>query len=218
MTAANPPFPEEQAAKIIEYAEKTGQDVIVRIVNEVRDWLGHPEAVLGIARLWSPAAKAELLQADETVTNARTAIAASWTGSASEAYIAYLDHVTKVMQDTADLFDRFSKKLLDMRDHITEAYKIAIGLIGNTAAEVISLTGGLIARIHETIFDVADEVLQALANFVRQMTSTAERVVQVMADFRRSGVEIAQVAADLKIPEPLPAAAAEPSDWKVRPK
>ncbi|WP_132491924.1 hypothetical protein [Saccharopolyspora elongata] len=125
--------------------------------------------------------------------------------------------MTKVMQDTAVLFDQFSNKLLDMRDHITEAYKIAILLIGNTAAEIIAVTGGLLNKIGE-LFGVADEVLQALANFVRQLTSTAERVLQLMADFRRSGVTIAQVAADLKIPEPLPEAAADARDWKVRPK
>ncbi|MBB5156433.1 hypothetical protein [Saccharopolyspora phatthalungensis] len=218
MTPESVPFPEEQAAKIIEYAEKTGQYLIVRIVNEVRHWLGHPEAVLAIAARWSPTAKKELVKADDTIVNARTAIAGNWTGTASEAYLAYLDHVAKVMADTADLFERFSKKLLDMLNHVTEAYKIAIALMGNTAAEIISVTGGVWGTIGESIFGVADKVLQALANFVRQLTSTTERVAQVMADFKRTGLEIAQVAADLTIPEPLPAAAADSSDWKVRPK
>ncbi|QIZ35930.1 hypothetical protein [Saccharopolyspora sp. ASAGF58] len=212
------PFPDEAAAKINEYAVKTGQAMIAALVHEVRDWLGHPEVVIDLAKSWSPGAKAELVKADDTILEARTSITANWSGAAADAYLAYLDHVSKVMQDTSDLFDQLGQKLLDVRDQITNAYKEAILLIGNTGAEIISMTGGVIASIKESWFGVADAVLQALANFMRQLTSTASQVTQIMTNFQRNAVEIAQAAAGLKIPETLPTAAAESTDWKVRAK
>lgn len=215
MTAALTAFPEREAGIVVEYAKKAGREVIVQVVNEIRDWLGHPEVVMDIAQAWSPEAKASLLRADDTIIEARTSISGNWSGTAADSYLTYLEHVSKVMGETGKLFDEFSGKLLDTRQHITDAYKEAIGLIGNTGAEIISMTGGIIAGAKELVFGVADAVLQALANFLRTITATTQSIVQIMTDFQRSGVEIAQKAADLQIPEALPSVVADSGNWKA---
>lgn len=218
MTSALTAFPEEEAQKVVEYAVKAGQFAVVKVVAEIRDWLGHPEVVMDIAESWSPLAKENLVKADDTIIEARTSIKGNWSGVAAENYITYLDHVSKVMTETGKLFDDLSSKMLDTRQHITEVYKEAIGIIGDTAAEIISLTGGIIGGIQELWLGVADAVLQALANFMRQITATAKNIVQIMTDFQRSGLEIAQRAADLKVPETLPSVVAETGNWDVKAK
>ncbi|GAA3355773.1 MULTISPECIES: hypothetical protein [Saccharopolyspora] len=215
MTAALTAFPDREAAIVVEYAEKTGRYVIVRVIDEIRDWLGHPEVVMDIAQAWSPAAKAGLLHADDTIVEARTSISGNWSGPAATSYLTYLDHVSKVMLATGELFDEFSGKMLDIRQHITDAYKEAIGIIGNTGAEILSMTGGIVAGAKELLFGVADAVLEALANFLRLITSTAQNIVQIMTDFQRSGLELAQRAADLQIPEALPSVVADSGNWKA---
>lgn len=36
-------FPEQQAQIILEYARETGQHAAEKLIDEIRDWGGHPE-------------------------------------------------------------------------------------------------------------------------------------------------------------------------------
>lgn len=43
---APPPFPEDSAGKIKDYARETGQEAAIALIDKIRDWLGHPEVVM----------------------------------------------------------------------------------------------------------------------------------------------------------------------------
>lgn len=213
--ANGPAFPEAEAQTIIEYARKTGEPAAEAIVDDVRDWLGHPETVLDRAEAWDPRATKAISDAKESIVACRRRLATYWSGPAYESYVTYLDSIEKVFDDAQGVLAGMSGLLRDSQDTVTEAYRAAIQSIGDCAADILMAVGGIPGA--RDWLGALGEVARLLANFVHTLTDLENQVAGVIAEYGRTGQDLQQKATDLEVPSRMPPAAGASGGWDVRP-
>jgi uncharacterized protein YukE len=207
-------FPEQPAQVVIEWAEKAGQTVIRGIIDEIRDWLGHPEEVRRIAQLWSDAS-APIGQAIEGIGTTRADLTAYWEGPAYDAFNSYMDHVTQTITDTQTLLGEEANAIIALRSQITETYNAAISFIGECAAAIYDATAGVLENIEQLWATVPGAVMQALSAFVTKVTDLATKATTIVTEYGQGILAITQRASELRAPDDAPRSISEPDNWTV---
>ena len=207
-------FPEQPAQVVIEWAEKAGQTVIRGIIDEIRDWLGHPEEVRRIAQLWSDAST-PIGQAIEGIGTARADLTAYWEGPAYDAFNSYMDHVTQTITDTQTLLGEEANAIIALRSQITETYNAAIMFIGECAAAIYDATASVLWNIEQLWAAVPAAVTQALSAFMTKVTDLATKATTIVTEYGQGILAITQRASDLRPPDDAPRAISEPDNWTV---
>lgn len=211
-----PPFPEESARVIVDYAKETGQEAAIKLIDKIRDWLGHPEVVMERAETWDPDVKRIINESDNSLVAAKGDLQAYWEGAAYDAFTTYASHLEKVIADTAGVTGEFSNLLQKSRETITKTYQEAVRFIGECAALIIEATGGIIASVKEFFFGAAEAVGNAIAAFIRNVVALESKAMEIMTEYGNLGLDLKQKVADMEIPSPMPSAVAEPDNWDVR--
>ncbi len=113
-------------------------------------------------------------------------------------------------------WDPFSNLLQRSRETITKTYQEAVRFIGECAAIIVELTGGIIASIKEFFFGAAEAVASAIADFIRNVTDLESKAMELMTEYGNLGLDLMQKVADMEIPSPMPSSAGEVDNWSVR--
>lgn len=99
-------FPYSSAAIVNGWAYKAGNTEARSLLDEIRDWLGHPDRIMDLAASWSPNASTLIHDAKEGVLSARANLKAYWEGQAFGAFSTYIDLVTKAIDDTYGVMNK----------------------------------------------------------------------------------------------------------------
>jgi uncharacterized protein YukE len=207
-------FPEQPAQVVIEWAEKAGQTAIRGIIDEIRDWLGHPEEVRRIAQLWSDAST-PIGQAMEGIGTARADLTAYWEGPAYDAFNSYMDHVTQTITDTQTLLGEEANAIIALRSQITETYNAAISFIGECASIIYGATADTLWNIEQLWAAIPAAVTQALSEFVTNVADLATKATTIVTEYGQGILAISQRASELRPPDDAPRAISEPDNWTV---
>jgi hypothetical protein len=210
-------FPYSSAAVVNDWAYRAGNAVARRLLDEIRDWLGHPEKVKPLAMTWSPEASTFINDAKHGILSAREDLKAYWEGAAFGAFSAYIDHVIKTVDDTYGVMAGMSDLILKLRDTITKTYQAGITFIGKCAQAVLD-AGATLAQQWKNLWGaVCEAILQALSDFVGAVTELANSVQAILTEYGRAAVDLERKAAELRIPDPMPSAVGETGNWVPRP-
>ncbi|MEU4803087.1 hypothetical protein [Actinosynnema sp. NPDC023587] len=209
-------FPYGSAAVVNEWAFKAGNGLARELLDEVRDWMGHPEKVTALARTWSPQASMLVSDAKEGVLSAREDLKAYWEGTAFGAFSAYVDHVVKVVEDTHGVMAGMSDLMLKLRETITKTYQAGITFIGRCAQAVLDAAGTVAQQWKNLWGAVCEAVLQALSDFVGAVSQLMNDALTIITEYGRTAVELERKAAELRIPDPIPSSVGETGNWKPR--
>lgn len=210
------PFPEDQAAKVVEYARKLGQDAVEGIIDKIRDVFGHPEVIVTGVDAWGHTAKTKIDNSVDDITNARANLKAYWEGSAYDSFAIYVDHLEQIFNKASEVFAGMSDHLQDIATTMTDVYNSGITFIINCAAIIVEAAGGLIAGIKEALFGVAEAIANAIANFIRETAPVIETITTSIDQYRRKGQDLRQEASNLKVPETIPSSSVDADGWDVR--
>lgn len=216
MTYPLEPFPEDKAAKVLEYARKLGQEAVVKIIDTIRDVFGHPEKVVPMADSWGLDAKVAVLNATDSITTARANLAAYWEGSAYDSFTIYVDHLEKVFEKATEVFAGEADLLQEVATTMTDIYTAGVGFIYECAAVIVEATGGIIAGAKEWLFGIAEAVCNAISDFIRAGSELLQKVMIAVNDYRKDGQDLRQQAAELKVPESIPSSSVDVDGWDVR--
>lgn len=211
-----PPFPEETARVIVDYAKETGQEAAIKLIDKIRDWLGHPEVVMERAETWDPDVKSLINESDDSLVAAKGDLQAYWQGPAYDAFTTYASHLEKVTGDTAGVTAEFSNLLQKSRETITKTYQEAVRFIGDCAAIIVEATGGIVGSFKD-FFGVVEAAANAIAAFIRNVVNLESKAMELMTEYGNLGLDLQQKVADMQIPSPIPSAVAESDNWDVRP-
>jgi hypothetical protein len=121
-----------------------------------------------------------------------------------------------VIKSTADVTAEFSNLLQKSRETITKTYQEAVRFIGECAAIIVEVTGGIIASIKEFFLGAAGAVANAIADFIRNRIGLESKAMELMTEYGNLGLDLKQKVADMEIPSPMPASAGKVSNWNVR--
>ncbi|MCO1582650.1 hypothetical protein M8C13_43590 [Crossiella sp. SN42] len=213
-----PVFPEAEAAQVREYGAKVGQAAVAKLVDTIRDWFGHPEVVSSHALDWDPAAKVLIDKALDDITGCRSNLKAYWSGSAYDSFEIYVNHLEKVFEAATKVMGEMADLLQDSQETMTKVYCEGVRFLLECAAIIIQLTGGIIAGIKEFFLGVAEAVTSAIADFVRNVSDLLNTAATLTQEYKRTGVDLRQKAADLKVPSTIPGSATDAGGWEVRPR
>lgn len=208
-------FPESEAQIIIEYARKTGETAAEAIIDKVRDWLGHPDVVMGRAESWDPDAKRAIQEAKDDIVTARGELAAYWEGPAYDSFSIYMESLEKVFDNAQGVMTGMSDLLQQSRDTVTKTYQAAITFIGECAADILEAVGGILGTLKDWL-GVLGEVAQLLANFVRNVTALENEALGIITEYGQTGLDLRQRATDLEVPSSMPPSAGISDNWDIR--
>jgi uncharacterized protein YukE len=221
MTSPNVPigagtemWPEQSVQVVIEWAEKAGQATIRGIIDEIRDWLGHPEEVSRIARLWSDAS-GPIGASLEGIATARADLKAYWQGTAHEAFNSHMDLVTETITKTQTMLGEEAKQIMALRTQITQTYNSALTFISDCARAIYNATSTLLGQVERLVTAVPEAVIQALMDFTANVNTLATNLTTIMTEYAQGMLGITQLASDLRVPDDAPRAISEPDNWTV---
>ncbi|WP_141658745.1 hypothetical protein [Carbonactinospora thermoautotrophica] len=211
-------FPEEAARTVVEYAQKAGQTIVIKIIDEIRNWLGHPEIVNDHVHAWSPTIKQLFTDSQYNLSTCKAELSAYWEGPGYESFKAYSEHISKVFENAADIADKMSGLLRQVNDTITKVYQEAVRFIGDCAVAIIKASESILGEIEKLWLGVARGVLVALQEFVQNISNLTREVMGILNSFRSNAQELQNRAVDLKLPDVIPPSATLPDNWIVRPR
>ncbi|SDC97212.1 WXG100 family type VII secretion target [Actinokineospora iranica] len=215
--ADNRVFPYDSAATVVYWGDKAGNPLVRKLVDEVRDWLGHPEIVTSLAHQWGVDAKHHMDQSSGGLTSCLLDVKAYWQGPAFDSFAGYIGQVQEVVKANAQVLTEMGKLIQEMHKHITETYKSGIQFIGQCAADILAAAGGIAGNWAKLWGAVAEGVLTLLGRFVTSTSTLAQKALDVMDGYSKSAFDLESKAVDLKIPDTAPASVGENGNWKVKP-
>jgi uncharacterized protein YukE len=211
-------FPEREAQIVIEWAEKAGQAAIRGTIDMIRDWLGHPEEVKRIARVWSDASR-PIGRAGDGVHTALADLKVYWAGTAFEAFNGQMERVSGTIIETQNMLTEQANAIMALRSHITDTYNAAIGFIGECAAIIAENTSGFLAEAGANILQAVGQlpaaVSQALADFIRNVIDLQTTAMTTATKYGQDIFAIAARTSALRPPDDAPRAIGEPDSWNV---
>lgn len=213
------PYPDEPAAEVKKWAIKAGKAQIAFFVDQVRDWLGHPEILYARATAWGTEATSQITAAQEAMTMAQTGVGLVWEGAAEKAYQSYLAGVQSVAKETADAMQKFAELLMSVHTLIIEAYNTAITFIGNTASSILAVGSGLIEKAVDPrywVTGVPSAILKLISQLYKDLTQVATDTHTRFGELTRTGQQLGSTIAKLKAPPNLHALAGDRSSWQPR--
>ena len=213
-----PLFPENEARKVLHWAEKAGNTALKKIVNEVRDWLGHPETLTDRKNAWSPSASGELTDALTALDDARGKLEGYWAGQAYHSYLGYLKDLEASTKETRTQLGKLATNLGQVRTEVNKAYMAAITFIGNSAAAILEAEGDLIGGIDITdpkslITQVPSSILKLLADLLRELTSLQTKTMGILNNLQTAGENIKITISDLELAPQLPTIVGDEDSW-----
>ncbi|APU16800.1 MULTISPECIES: hypothetical protein [Actinoalloteichus] len=210
------PFPESDADKIIEYANKVGERAVEDMINTIRDTFGHPEAIETRVDAWGFHAKQKLDQSLDSISNCRADLSAYWQGGAYDSFTIYLDHLEGIFQTAVDVFKEMSEHLKDIASTMTDVYNEGISFIYTCAGIIVEAMGGFASGITELFFGVAEVICDAIADFVRKCGETITVLNTAISEYRRTGQSLLHGVTDIRVPETIPQSSVDIGGWNVR--
>lgn len=208
-------FPESEAQIIVAYARRTGETAAEELIERIRDWLGRPDVVMDRADSWDPKARRAILDAKQSIAACRDQLAPYWEGPAYDSFSTYIGDLERTFEHAQDIMGGMSELMRSARETVTATYQAAIQCIGDCAADILEAVGGLSgARANQ--FGALAEVAKLLAEFIRDVTATARRAMDLIADYTAVGMRLRTQATGLAVPGAMPPSAGAADGWTVR--
>jgi hypothetical protein len=210
-------FPYDSAATVVYWGDKAGNSLVRTLVDQVKDWLGHPSVVLSIAGQWGTDAKAAMEMSGDGINTCVLDVKAYWQGAACEAFVGYATQVQDVIKANVQVMDDMGKLVEDLHRVITETYQEGIRFIGDCARAIADAAATIAGQWIKLWGAVAEGILRALADFIDNVSRLSQKALGLMDQYVKGAHNIATKAVDLRIPDTMPTSAGEPGTWKVRP-
>ncbi|MQA86382.1 MAG: hypothetical protein GEV03_17545 [Streptosporangiales bacterium] len=186
-----------------------------KVVDEIRDILGHPEKVEPMITRWDPDAFKEIKKGREDLVTMQSDLAAWWEGSAYDAFNKYMEGFSKSFESLEKVMADVSDVLEGMAKLVNETYQKAIKLIAETAAAILEATGGIIGSIKDWL-GALGEVVKLLGQFVRLYGDLMASITDFLYRYREQARNAAQAVARIELPPTVPTSISIPDAWDVR--
>ncbi|SDN70720.1 hypothetical protein SAMN04489726_7864 [Allokutzneria albata] len=149
------------------------------------------------------------------MSSARDDVRAYWEGGAFVAFNSYVEHVLKVMDDTAEVMRSMSKLNLDVLETTVNTYNSGINFIGECAQALLSAAASVAQNLLNLVGATCSAILEALSKFVGAVTELMIARNRSMMGYAKTGIALKQAAINLRVPDPIPSSVGDSGNWKV---
>jgi len=220
-----PQYPDPSDEIIRHVAGLVGQRNPLVLLDLIRDkLLGDADKVAELGRQW--AACRALPETRTALQTTRDVLGSYWQGPAYTQFGRYTDNLVGDLDANQSLMNGFATTLGDCAKTVMGSYSDAVNLIGQTAADLLSLgveAGLLLVPGVDLIAgpDVLLKVIDKLDEFVKNVVALFAKGLDDIATYMASGISFTVNANNFRVPEPLgPGTAAglgNANQWHVAP-
>jgi uncharacterized protein YukE len=218
-----PAFPEDNAAKVREFAELPiiGHKKAIELLNTIKDDLfGVADKVFKIADAWST---------NETLGNTLTnlgdvsnGLTPYWQGRAASAFTSFTGTMLPAIRENRTAMQSMGKTLANCAKQVYVTYGNAIESIGTCAGKLAGIDAKLLAGLIPgvaviTLPSAINDILSALDTFVTQVTNFIADGVKQIGDFKENSVGFAVAANQATIFAKPDEIMGDPAEWQKVP-
>jgi len=210
-------FPWKQADALWAAAEKEGMDTVKEALEDIRDMLGHPEAIVTITTAWADA-KTKINDSTDGTTGLTTAkrnMLYAWEGDAAKEASEYVDRIIATSKETEDMLGTMVNTINDFSNIIIKTYKLCIDLINQFASLILTITKNVLDNWKDW-FGMGSDIADTLKDFLTEYKDTVKESMDNMKTALDTISNLQVQASGLKVPDPIAPIGLDPGSWRPK--
>jgi uncharacterized protein YukE len=227
-----PPFPEAQAQTIRDWATKLNKPRATTLVDQIKEWLGNPDAVTAATRQWSPVATGAINESIAGLNTATTNAASYWEGRGADAFGRYSAQLEARAGGTRIPVQQVADTLRDSLNIIRDAYTAGVRLIADFAKQILeagksvpdilfgiaALSNPITAPIgiEQLTKGATSTILSILQAFITAVEDAATTYIAMLTQKTQAILKLESAESIVPVPDDAPVGLGDPDWWKPR--